>query len=86
MSGHFVGKYKMAAGHFLTVNRLTGKTNRINESKANNLLPWKHSGCNIDNSVMLHPHDNRAKEYLAQHMTRNMVSLKKLIYEPANGK
>ena len=43
------------------------KTERINHDMARNLLSWKHSGFSIDNSVMLYPHDDKAKEALAQY-------------------
>jgi len=61
------------------------KTERINQDLARNLLSWKHSGFSIDNSVMLYPHDDKAKEALAQYMARYSVSLKKLVYEPIKG-
>ena len=62
------------------------KTERINKSLAENLLSWKHSGFSIDNSVMIYPHDNKAKESLAEYMTRCPVSLNKIVYEPVKGK
>ena len=62
------------------------KTGRINQDMARNLFSWKHSGFSIDNSVILYPHDDKAKEALAQYMARYSVSLKKIVYEPVKGK
>jgi len=62
------------------------KTERINQDLARNLLSWKHSGFSIDNSVLLYPHDDKAKEALAQYMARYSVSLGKIVYEPVKGK
>ena len=62
------------------------KTERINQDMAQNLLSWRHPGFSIDNSVMLYPHDDKAKESLAQYMARYPVSLSKIVYEPVKGK
>jgi hypothetical protein len=62
------------------------KTERIKKGLADNLLSWKHSGFSIDNSVMIYPHDIKAKESLAEYMTRCPVSLNKIVYEPVKGK
>ena len=53
---------------------------------ANNLLSWRNSGFSIDNSVILYPHDDKAKEALAQYLARYSVSLEKIVYEPVKGK
>ena len=58
----------------------------LNKGMAQNLLSWKHSGFSIDNSVLLYPHDDKAKESLAQYMSRYSVSLEKIVYEPVKGK
>ena len=61
---------------------------------AKNLLSWKHSGFNIDNSIRITASDNEAREAIAQYtstslstgMARCPVSLNKIIYEPFKGK
>ena len=61
------------------------KTERINKDMARNLLSWKHSGFSIDNSVIIYPHDDKAKEALAEYMARYSVALDKIVYEPVKG-
>ena len=56
------------------------------EKMAQNLLSWKHSGFNINNSIRLMGHDNKARESLAQYIARCPISLKKIIYESFKGK
>ena len=56
-------------------------TDRITEKAAKNLLSWKHSGFNINNSIRIMSHDNKAREALAQYIARCPVSLKKIFYE-----
>ncbi len=61
-------------------------TGRITEKVARNLLSWKHSGFNIDNSIRIMSFDNKAREAIAQYIARCPISLKKIIYEPVKGK
>ncbi len=56
-------------------------TDRITEKAAKNLLSWKHSGFNINNSIRIMAHDNKAREALAQYIARCPVPLKKIFYE-----
>ena len=56
------------------------------EKMARNLLSWKHSGFNIDNSIRIMGHDDKARESLAQYIARCPISLKKIIYEPFKDK
>ncbi|MDY6970681.1 MAG: transposase [Spirochaetota bacterium] len=61
-------------------------TGLLSEKMAQNLLSWKHSGFNIDNSIRIMGHDNKARESLAQYIARCPISLKKIIYEPFKDK
>lgn len=70
---------KLVVNHFKNTGRITDK-------RARNLLPWKHSGFNIDNSVRIMGHDKKAREALAQYIARCPISLKKIIYESFKGK
>ena len=65
--------------HFKDTYRITCKI-------ARNLLSWKHSGFNINNSIRIMGHDNKAREALAQYIAWCPLSLKKIIYEPVKGK
>ncbi len=62
------------------------KTERITDEIARNLLSWKHSGFNIDNSILIKTYDNKARESLAQYIARCPISLKKIIYESFKGR
>jgi hypothetical protein len=53
---------------------------------ARKLLAWKHSGFSVDNSVLIAADDYKAREGLSQSISRHPVSLKKIIYIPAQGK
>jgi len=68
------------------VIRLLVKKKLLNHQFARNLLSWKHSGFSINNSVLLRPHDDRARENLCQYIIRHPVSLKKIEYIPAKSK
>ena len=61
-------------------------TGRITDKIASNLLSWKHSGFNINNSIRIMGHDNKSREALAQYITRCPVSLKKISYESAKNR
>ena len=58
----------------------------LNKDFARNLLSWRHSGFSVDNSVQIVADDHKAREGLAQYISRHPVSLKKIIYVPAQGK
>jgi hypothetical protein len=58
----------------------------INKDFARKLLAWKHSGFSVDNSVLIAADDHKAREALSQYIARHPVSLKKIIYVPAQGK
>jgi hypothetical protein len=49
-------------------------------------LSWKNSGFSIDNSVRIYSSNDKAREALAQYITRAPVSLEKIKYEPFHGK
>ena len=61
-------------------------TDRIPDKIARNLLSWQHSGFDIDNSIRIMSHDQKARESLAQYIARCPISLKKIIYESFNGR
>ena len=61
-------------------------TGLLPEKMARNLLSWKHSGFNINNSIRIMGKDNKAREALAQYIARCPISLNKIIYEPVNEK
>ena len=69
----------------LVVNHFKN-TGRITDKRARNLLSWRHSGFNIDNSIRILGYDNKARESLAQYIARCPISLKKIIYESFKGK
>ena len=47
------------------------KNKLLNTDFALNLLSWKNSGFSIDNSVRIYGSDNKARESLAQYITRS---------------
>ena len=61
-------------------------TGLLSEKMARNLLSWKHSGFNINNSIRIMGNDNKAREALAQYIARCPISLNKIIYESFKGK
>ena len=61
-------------------------TGLLPEKMARNLLSWKHSGFNINNSIRIMGKDNKARESLAQYIARCPISLNIIIYEPVNEK
>ncbi len=69
----------------LVVNHFKN-TDRITEKRARNLLSWKHSGFNIDNSIRIMGYDNKARESLAQYIARCPISLKKLYMNLLKGR
>jgi len=58
----------------------------INKDFARKLLAWKHSGFSVDNSVLIAAEDHKAREALSEYISRHPVSLRKIIYVPAQGK
>jgi len=61
-------------------------TGLLYHKMALNLLSWKHSGFNINNSIRIMGNDNKAREALAQYIARCPISLDKIIYESFKGK
>ena len=68
------------------VIHLLFKKGLLDEPKANMLLSWKNSGFSVDNSVLILPHDENARENISQYITRHPASLKKIIYEKTKGR
>ena len=58
----------------------------INESFAQNLLTWRHSGFSINNEIRINGSDEKARENLSQYIARPPISLKKIFYEPFKSK
>ncbi|MDY6935256.1 MAG: hypothetical protein SVZ03_13665 [Spirochaetota bacterium] len=58
------------------VNNYLKNTGLLSEKMAQTFLSWKHSGFNIDNSIRIMGHDNRARESLAQYIAICPISLK----------
>ena len=54
---------QLAVNHFKDTGLLA-------EKMARNLLSWKHIGFNINNSIRIMGHDNKAREALAQYIAR----------------
>ena len=57
----------------------------INNSFANNLRSWVHSGFSVDNSISLYTHLDKDREKVCQYIFRAPVSLKKIGYVPDKG-
>jgi len=62
------------------------KLGLIAQPFAETLLCWKHSGFSVDNSVRLDAGDHKARQALAQYVSRAPLSLQKVTYDPAGGK
>ncbi|MGA1871933.1 MAG: transposase [bacterium] len=57
----------------------------LNDDIITNLLSWRHSGFNIDNSMRIAADNQEGKITLAQYIIRNTFSLDKLIYNEKTG-
>ena len=62
------------------------KLGLIIQQFAETLLCWKHSGFSVDNSVHLDGRDHRARQALAQYISRAPLSLQKVTYDRPGGK
>jgi hypothetical protein len=61
------------------------KRSLLNERLARNMLGWTHSGFSVDLTVKIPATSSKAREALAQYITRPPVSLKKMLVEEHAG-
>jgi hypothetical protein len=68
------------------VLRMLGKEGLVDEAFVRMIMQWRHtSGFSVHNQVRIARDDEKGQESLAQYITRNPFSLKKLQYQEKTG-